>query len=373
MTNPASVFSDDYAEARQRFRKSAMQLGWHLEAHPIAATGPSGEALNIDVGMSPGGDPERVLVVSSGVHGVEGFFGSAVQIALLEQWTSGALPGTKCVFLHGVNPYGFAWLRRFNENNVDLNRNFLLPGEPFDGAPEVYAKLDRFLNPQRPPASWEPVKLKAACFIARYGIPALRQAIAGGQYRFPRGLFFGGFEPSQAQKLLAENMPRWLLGSKRVVHLDFHTGLGKQAACKLLIDYPLPDRFRDWLSDWYGSNAFETNDASDIAYQARGEFGRWCVSQDFAPDYLYACAEFGTYDSVKVLLGLRAENQAHHWGTAGTPSTTKAKSSLKELFCPASASWRSKVIERGRALVVRAERGLIELGPPAAQGARIRG
>lgn len=373
MMNQASVFSDDYAAARQRFRQAVAKLSWHLELHPIAATGPGGEALTVDVGTSPGGDPERVLVVSSGVHGVEGFFGSAVQVALLERWASGKLPETKCVFLHGVNPYGFAWLRRFDENNVDPNRNFLLPGEPFEGAPEVYAKLDRFLNPRRPPSLWEPVMLKAACFIARYGIPALRQAIAGGQYGFPKGLFFGGFEPSQAQKLLAENMPRWLLCSKRVVHLDFHTGLGKHAACKLLIDYPLPDRLRSWLTDWYGSDAFEASDVSGIAYQARGGFGRWCVSKDFAPDYLHACAEFGTYDSVKVLIGLRAENQAHHWGTADSASTMKAKSLLKELFCPASTSWRAKVIERSVELVVRAERGLIELGPSVDQGFRIQG
>ena len=362
--NPASVFSDDYAAARDRFRRAAAKLGWHLEARAIDATGPSGEALAMDVGVSPGGDPERVLVVSSGVHGVEGFFGSAAQVALLERWATSKLPETKCVFVHGVNPYGFAWLRRFDENNVDPNRNFLLPGESFEGAPDIYAKLDRFLNPQRPPSAWEPVKLKSACFIARYGIPALRQAIAGGQYDFPKGLFFGGFEPSQSQKLLAENVPRWLMGSKRVVHLDFHTGLGKQAACKLLIDYPLPDHLRSWLTDWYGRDAFEASDVSGIAYQARGGFGHWCASKAFAPDYLFACAEFGTYDSVKVLIGLRAENQAHHWGSGESLSTMKAKSSLKELFCPASASWRAQVIERSVELAVRAERGLIELSSP---------
>jgi hypothetical protein len=123
-----------------------------LEAHPIGAAGPGDEELTVDVGYFPGGDPERVLVVSSGVHGVEGFFGSAVQVALLEQWASVNPPSTKCVFLHVLNPFGFAWLRRFDENNVDPNRNFLLPGERFEGAPEAYARLDSFLNPRRPPS-----------------------------------------------------------------------------------------------------------------------------------------------------------------------------------------------------------------------------
>ena len=39
------------------------------------------------------------------------------------------------------------------------------------------------------------------------------------------------------QQLLQENLPRWLSGSRRVVHLDFHTGLGPKGEYKLLIDY----------------------------------------------------------------------------------------------------------------------------------------
>jgi hypothetical protein len=85
------------------------------------------------------------------VHGVEGFAGSAVQVAALKGIAAEAAtdttaaaaaaaaasasgnaastrskPYTLC-FVHAVNPYGFAALRRFNENNVDLNRNNLTP------------------------------------------------------------------------------------------------------------------------------------------------------------------------------------------------------------------------------------------------------
>src|SRR5579864_12326 len=70
-----AAFSSDYTAARQRFLEAASHLGWQLEAHPIGAVGPGEEELTIDVGCSSAGDPERVLVVSSGVHGVEGFFG----------------------------------------------------------------------------------------------------------------------------------------------------------------------------------------------------------------------------------------------------------------------------------------------------------
>ncbi len=358
-----STFSVDHATARQRFRQAALKLGWQVETHPIDAVGPDGEELAFDVACSTTGDPEKVLVVSSGVHGVEGFFGSAVQVALLERWASATPPSTRCVFLHGLNPYGFSWLRRFDENNVDPNRNFLLPGEPFEGVPEGYSRLDAFLNPRRPPSRLEPFTLKALWLIARHGMPALQQAVAGGQYRYPQGLFFGGAGPSRTHQLLAANMPRWLGGSKSVAHLDFHTGLGSSGSCKLLIDYPLSPRQENCLTKWFGADSFEPLDVHGIAHKPQGGFGRWCVSSGLAPDYLFACAEFGTYRPVQVLAGLRAENQAHHWGTPSASSTVRAKERLKELFCPASDDWRSKVLHRSLELVGQAHQGLTDLEP----------
>ncbi len=363
-SNSATIFSPDHSSARERFRQAASHLGWQLESYPIGLVGPDGDELAFDVACSQSGDPEKVIVVSSGIHGVEGFFGSAVQVTLLEQWASVTPPSIKYVFLHGLNPFGFAWLRRFDENNVDPNRNFLLPDEQFEGAPDGYAGLNDFLNPLRPPSRWEPFTLKALCLIARHGIPALRQAVAAGQYDYPRGLFFGGNGPSRTQQLLKENMPRWLSNSKCVVHLDFHTGLGRQGTCKLLIDYPLDMTQQRWLTDWFGADSFEACNSNGISYDARGGFGRWCVSQGLAPQYLFACAEFGTYGSIQVLSGLRAENQAHHWGTPKAPSTIRAKQRLKELFCPASSAWRRQAVQGSLDLISRTQKGLLQVAPP---------
>ncbi len=359
------LFSADYATARERFRQAASRLGWTLESHPIGGVGPGGEELTVDVGCSPAGDPARILVVSSGIHGVEGFFGSAVQLALLERWASREPPPARCVFLHGLNPYGFAWLRRFNEDNVDLNRNFLLPGEAYEGASEAYASLDGLLNPRRPPSRWEPFRLKAAWQIARLGMPALRQAVAGGQFEFPRGLFFGGSGPSRLQHLLDEHLGRWLKGAGRVVHLDFHTGLGKSGTWRLLLDGEPAEHQRRWLTTWIGSEAFETNERTSISYGTRGGLGPWCISRGIAPEYLFAVAEFGTYGAIDVLAGLRAENQAHYWGTLGSPSYSRAKERLRELFCPSSSAWRSQVLEQSLDLVGRSLGGLLEDASPS--------
>lgn len=346
----SNYFSHDYPEAQRRFREATARLGFALESHSIGVNGPDGSELEFDVACSAG-DPRRVLVISSGVHGVEGYFGSAVQMAMLDLMSQAEMPQAKIVLLHGLNAYGFAWDRRFNEENIDPNRNFLLPGQPFEGSPPGYAELDPFLNPKRPPASWEPFTAKAAWLIMQHGMRKLRSAIATGQYDYPQGLFFGGKWPSRMQTILQQNMSRWLQGSEQVMHLDFHTGLGAMGTWKLLIDYKLTLLERTVLTECFGPDSFEANDDSDIAYDARGGFGHWCVAQQFAPKYVFACAEFGTYSPVKVLAGLRAENQAHHWGKREDAATLKAKQRLKELFCPASAAWRQTVIEESLKLV----------------------
>jgi hypothetical protein len=55
----------------------------HWKFTPSTRKGP-GE-LTIDVDLSVAGDNERVLVLSSGVHGVEGFFGHTVQLAAMQR------------------------------------------------------------------------------------------------------------------------------------------------------------------------------------------------------------------------------------------------------------------------------------------------
>ncbi|MBL8794424.1 MAG: DUF2817 domain-containing protein [Planctomycetia bacterium] len=357
--NALAYFSPDYATARQRFLQAATQLGGQLAAHPVAGTGPTGEPLTIDICQLPGENTERLLLISSGLHGVEGFVGSAVQLALLERWASERRPlPVCCVLLHGLNPFGFAWRRRFDGENIDPNRNFMLPTEPFAGSPEKYPQLDGWLNPQRPPARWESFTLQALTAIARYGKPALRQAVAAGQYDFPKGLFFGGQAPCQSNRFLAEQTERLLGDCREVVHLDFHTGLGAWGACQLLLDYVPTDDQRLRLTKWFGSGSFQAGDAHDAAYRARGSLGRWCVARHAARDYLYVCVEFGTYGPIRVLGGLRAENQVHHWCQPSDAACAFWKARLTELFCPRSPAWRQRVIQHSLDLVDRALRGL---------------
>jgi hypothetical protein len=73
-----AAYSPDYQTARKRFRQAATQAGWELEAFPVETPDAAGLRLTVDAARTPGPDDTRALLVTSGLHGVEGFFGSAV-------------------------------------------------------------------------------------------------------------------------------------------------------------------------------------------------------------------------------------------------------------------------------------------------------
>jgi hypothetical protein len=352
----ASVFfSPDYITARARFRARAEARGLRLEAHPIDASGPSGEALTIDVARAGDADAGGVVIVSSGLHGVEGYFGAAVQLALLDREdVVASLPrGVSLLLLHALNPFGFAWLRRANEENVDLNRNFLRIGEPYRGSPAHYAAIEELLNPKHPPRRFDLFRLRSLPPILRHGMPVMKQAVAGGQFDFPRGLFFGGQGPSPTYRILAEHLGRWFGSAARVLHVDFHTGLGRWGTHQLLLDPGIDSGRFDWLRSQFGERVQHSDPVISIAYQTRGDLGAWCRSAFLDRTYDLLCAEFGTYPPLRVLEALRTENQAHFWGLPDDPDTQRAKRRLLEAFVPSDPRWRARAVAQGLEIIRR--------------------
>ena len=344
-------FSRSYGVARGRFREAARATAASLAHYALAGQGPDGCELAVDVALVGARNPRRAVVVSSGIHGVEGFFGSAVQLAWLRRFRDGGGPlpgGTLVVLLHALNPFGFAWRRRVDEGNVDLNRNFLVDGESYAGTPEHYSRVHRLLNPPTPPTRLDPFRLRAAWAVRRHGLPALRNAVATGQYEHPAGLFFGGREVAASTRLVRERFWGWARSAAEVVHLDLHTGLGEYADYRLLIEPPHVHDLR-----WYRSR-FDPERVAPVGdgtpYAARGVMGASLARHAGPRDYRFACLEFGTYAPLRVLAALRAENRAHHHSAVDAPAYERAKRELVECFCPAGGLWRRKAL--ARALVV---------------------
>jgi len=96
-------FSPDYFAARDRFREAAARAGGRVETLPLDAKGPGGQNLGIDIAWFGAANPRRVLLHSSGLHGIEGFAGSAIQLQLINDIP--ALPDdTALIVVHVLNP-----------------------------------------------------------------------------------------------------------------------------------------------------------------------------------------------------------------------------------------------------------------------------
>jgi hypothetical protein len=330
-------FAPDYFTARTRFRSAVLARGGQLESILLDAKCPAGNDLTIDIGWFGSPAPKRAFIHSSGLHGVEGFAGSAIQLQWLEEGIPEPAPDCAIALVHVLNPFGMAWLRRVNENNVDLNRNFLGADAEFSGAPDNYAALDSFLNPVSAPSSalssWltDLFPLRAAGKILHYGMPALRRAIASGQYDFPRGLFFGGKRHEQGPRRFQLYISGRFSDSSRLVAIDVHTGLGRFGEDRLLV-----------------------GDAKEIGYRPSGAQEGMYFRMFPAAQVHFAVQEFGTRHPLAVLAALRAENRSHHYGINGAPEIHRAKRRLLEVFCPSDKRWREQVLKRGREVIGQA-------------------
>ena len=116
-TTTCDLFSTSYHQARKRFRQACPTDTVALDVLPGDGD------YTTDICVVPGTAPGVVLHLS-GTHGIEGYAGSAIQLAHLFMRQQKESHPT-LVLVHAVNPHGMAHFRRTNEHNVDLNRNGL--------------------------------------------------------------------------------------------------------------------------------------------------------------------------------------------------------------------------------------------------------
>ncbi len=314
---------------------------------PITARGPDGLELSIDIAVLGSSKPNRALVHTSGIHGVEGFVGSAVQLGLLK-----SLPALKedtaLILVHVLNPFGMAWLRRVNELNVDLNRNFLQCSEQWQGANVTYANLDSLLNPATPPR-FDAFYLRAALAVIKFGFAALQQAVAGGQHEFAKGLFYGGRGLEQGPQVYKQWLREQLPKMEKLVVIDVHSGLGPWSVASDLVQ----------VCNGALSTSFYNNITTGLSqpkthrrpmYRIHG--GQSDAFTELYPDTPLdvIVQEFGTYTGLRVLHALRDENRLHHFGERENLQH-EAKCRIKEVFCPRSHQWRQAALQQGRDLV----------------------
>ncbi len=379
----ALELQDNYKTSRLRFIASARKLKREfpraiLSAHTVPVPGDS--ELFIDALFIPAQKKAKNLIVlTAGIHGVEAVAGSLQERYIMEQCVGSGpadaqahrgssinLNTTSLLIVHNMNPFGFKYGRRFNVNNVDLNRNCfdyrkkVFPGKEIKN--EAYSRYRNFFESEI--SGWG---------VLTRGISnknELTRALSG-QYEFPKGFYYGGdqveFECETVQKLIAPHVDT----ATNILHVDFHTGLGEKGISQIMLNPPPkdPEAFvaydrevtllKDTLfpkAECRGVCAVE--ESSDHAFLTSGDITQWLHNRypqkRLKGTVIALTSEIGSKGALTVLPALVNENYCfQHKEACPTEKLQKRTQHLKKVFIPTDKSWGQQVI-RGAEQMCRA-------------------
>lgn len=349
MTWDNTYFAANYTQARQMFLAAAGTEANITSFLNDCGRAPDGAELSTDVAWIGPRKPDSVIVLVSGTHGIEGFGGSACQVGFMRESMAKEVPAnTSFLLVHALNPYGFAHERRVNEDNVDLNRNFVDHSAPPHNPP--YDELHNALVP----ADWNgQAKKEANRFLAKIaaerGMRYLQEAITRGQYRHPDGLFYGGTEPTWSHRTLRSIIHDFLLGIPRVAYIDLHTGLGPRGYGEPIFRGGLDSGALDRARAWYGPEVTVSEDGTSSSTPIIGNTASLVARELDSDQELTAITlEFGTLPGNEVLDALRADNWLHLQTDQDPAARKSIKHQIRQAFYPSACDWRTAVWTRAK-------------------------
>jgi hypothetical protein len=351
MPSPEDHFPHDYREARNAFIHACETRDLGVTSRLNGAVqGADGKALFLDTTTIGARDAKKALLLISATHGVEGYFGSGVQTGLLREGIE-APKGMKIVMLHALNPFGFSWDRRVNEDNADINRNFA----DFKNPPKnpAYDELADAINISGvSPEDMKRANAKLRAYSDKHGAFALQTVITAGQYNRPDGVYFGGAKESWSAKALKDVFREELKGVKKLTVIDFHTGLGEHGAAELISE-DLPDSaaYKRAKAMW-GERVLSSESGESLSPRLNGTVdqavGEWAKGNF---ELTFAALEVGTTPVRTVLTALRRDNWLSLNAGPNDPAWPLVKREIRDAFYPDTAVWKRMVWDHAMAAV----------------------
>jgi len=353
------VFASSYAAARGKFLDAARAAGLAVQSHPHPLPGRDGEPLALDVALDGAPEAQQLLIVSSACHGIEGYAGSGVQVALLREpgWRAAArAAGVAVLYLHALNPHGFSWGRRTTHENVDLNRNFVDFSRPLPANP-AYDELAPLLLPAHWPPGWRQ-RLAVLRFLLVRGMKRVQAAVSSGQYAHPDGLFYGGTAPTWSQTTLRQVLREHGRRAGRLAWIDLHTGLGPRGHGERILACRGLDATRRARA-WWGPGVTATDDGSSTSAALTGQMFNAAPQECPQAEYTGIALEFGTVSKLEVIDALRGDQWLqNHPQAQGTPLERHIRQRMREAFFVDAADWKRSVVETSFEVVRQAVQGL---------------
>ena len=359
--NYSEYFFTTYEEVRENLEKRVSKLrnaGAEVEVSQYAIDEKDG--LYIDnIYLPSASEKTNLIVLTTAVHGMEGFIGSVMLDVFFEEiYPTLDTEKTGILVVANVNPYGMKYLRRYNENNVDLNRNFIIDWDNFDRASNKdYPEVKEFLQPEGKigNALWHEVSFYASLAkeALTKGADKVSDALLTGQYEYPQGVYYGGNGDEKSTAYLKGVFEDCLDGEyENIVHIDIHSGYGPRY--NMVIFNSVYETMTEAETKKAFGYDYVISHDSESFYATTGDttdfFYRLAEKKNTDKGLFSTCFEFGTIgdsfmDSILSLKYTVDENRQHWYPTENKVSSQVVHENYKELFYPTETQWREKTVE----------------------------
>lgn len=351
------MIEQSYARNRQNFLDAAKKAGAKLAHIPYTRSVETDVELVTDVALLGSEDAENVVIVASGLHGVELPAGSLLQQLWLKklQTELSSFPNTRFVFVHALNPHGAHFGMRTDwdiagQGNIDPARNFIDFKEAINTANFDISRIMK--DADLSCFSWLRMwcRLLYSAFVEQ-GKKAFKEGFVRGQYTDPEIPYFGGAAPTISRVTWEHIVTEYaaLPHVKKIWHLDCHTGDGPFGVLQL------------YINDREGGHVF--TDASHLMVPERiqmtGKYfanisgdivDYWANLNPHGAEVTPMTLEFGTSSSpvegmdvlnailTRTILQQKYADQHRKGG--------KIIQKMRDAFAPRTVVWREKVSEQ---------------------------
>jgi hypothetical protein len=339
-------FLTSYQDARRKFLEAAARRNALLDAfvHP-SIRGPAGEDLAVDVAALGQSSSERTLMIVSGTHGVEGYAGSACQLHLLQSDVFlEVAASTQLILVHAINPYGFAYNRRVNEDNIDLNRNFIDFSAPLPVNPNYSECAEQFLSHGSQLTDYQAAEARLdAAAQTRGGYQFFKTALQPGQYAHPEGLYFGGSGPCWSNRIFTQICERYVSQAARAAVLDIHTGLGPSGVGELIF---LQRDTADSYAHLFSPPVSCAGGKASLAVELSGPLASAAYNHITGNMAICGVLEVGTVPIEENVKAMLFENWTHRCLSSEHPLYRESHQRLRNAYYFETSSWKRSLTDR---------------------------
>lgn len=355
-------YSENWNQATEKFYRNASQYG---ELRWCVADGHKFDIPYVLIGNGP-----HKVVINSGIHGIEGYFGSAAQNMFLDQFAKNLKPDFlqkyTIVLIHVINGWGMQ--NRMREvvdtkhgGLVDLNRNFgvdfsrpgALPQNPkYDLAHDILLA--------RPDAVQKKNAIKK--FYHKHKKDGAWDAVSRGQYKHPYGLFYGGAAPMTENKMTMRIYDKVMDGAKSLTSIGLHTGLGRfdrkrgRVTRQLMVPHPTEHKTSNYFTNLLVATAVIPDERAKNGPVLLGDLVGCLEARYASPDLPVYAADFeigtGEFPIMSPIYKCMDMGDARYDLLNCGRINKQTWKNLTESWYPSDARWRNAALDGARILFV---------------------